>query len=321
MKINAAQALPTTDGATPHAIEHEVGLANGSGLILRGTLVVPAGPGPWAAVLIIPGSGPLDRDSNIGSLRMNIGTMAAALAQRGIASLRYDRRGIAASDGNWLATGFFDNRDDALAALHYLRLRPEVHGDALGVVGHSEGGLHALWLAGHANINAAVLLATPARSGRDALQWQETRIRSTLPTIARPVSALMRAIASRTLARVEASTGDTARIYGRRMNVRWYRELLNYDPLEDLAMISAPVLAITGDKDLQVSPGDLEIFARLIPTHTETDAVTDLTHLLRRDTQRPRLRSYRRLLKQPMDHDLVENVAIWLRSQLSTAVG
>jgi uncharacterized protein len=307
---------PAGGGNTPRPVEHEVAFENAAGLVIRGTLVVPSGAGSFAAVLIIPGSGRLDRDSNIGSLRMNMGTMATAFAQRGIASLRFDRRGIGCSDGNWFSTGFFDNRDDALAGLQYLRSRPEVRANAIGVVGHSEGGLHTLWLASHANINAAVLLATPARSGRDALVWQGKRIRGTLPKIARPMFPLMRTIASRTLARIEATTTDSARINGRRMNVRWYRELLNYNPLEDLAAISAPVLAITGTKDLQVSTDDLEIFARVIPTHTEIDAAVNLTHLLRRDTQNPRLTSYRRLLKHPIDHDLVDKVANWLDSVL-----
>ncbi|GAA3030273.1 type II CAAX prenyl endopeptidase Rce1 family protein [Streptosporangium longisporum] len=104
------------------------------GLSLAGTLTLPAGPGPHPAVLLLHGSGRLDRDANTGRLRMELGPpLAAALAKDGIATLRYDRRGVGAGSGDWRATGFTDNRRDAAAALRALAGRPGIRPDAIGL--------------------------------------------------------------------------------------------------------------------------------------------------------------------------------------------
>src|SRR3954464_8198148 len=118
------------------------------GLPLSGTLALPEGLGPHPAVLLLHGSGRLDRDANTGRLRMELGKpLAAALAHNGIASLRYDRRGAGATPRDWRAAGFADNPDDAAAALRALAERPDIHADAVGVVRHSEGAVHAMSLA------------------------------------------------------------------------------------------------------------------------------------------------------------------------------
>ena len=89
---------------------------------LAGTLTVPDGPGPHPGALIVPGSGPVDRDSNHAKLPIGVTReLAEALAGTGFATLRYDKRGVGESPGNWLAAGLGDNIDDASAALAALR--------------------------------------------------------------------------------------------------------------------------------------------------------------------------------------------------------
>lgn len=139
------------------------------GTPLAGTLTVPTGPGPHPTVLLLHGSGPLDRDGNTRRLPLNLGPpLADALAAEGIATLRYDRRGAGATPRTWQATGFTDNRCDAAAALRALTAHPAVRSDALGVLGHSEGALHALSLAADHDVRAVVLLAGYAGLGEDA---------------------------------------------------------------------------------------------------------------------------------------------------------
>ncbi len=296
---------------------HEVELAADDGTALAGTLTLPTGPGPHPAVLCLPGSGRVDRDSNAGRVRMDLGVpLATTLARHGIASLRYDRRGVGATPGDWHAVGFQDNRMDAAAALRALRARPEIRPDAVGVLGHSEGAVHAMWLGANLDPAAVVLLAGYARPGEDAVRWQGARLAANLPRPVRPLLPLLRRVAGRQLARLAATTTDSARIGGMRVNARWWREQLAYDPRQDLTRITAPVLAVTGAKDTQVDPGDLQVIANLVPGGADAHLVPDLTHVLRRTDGPGSVFSYRKLLREQVDADLLGDVARWLAGRL-----
>ncbi|WP_066366581.1 alpha/beta hydrolase family protein [Herbidospora mongoliensis] len=264
------------------------------GLPLAGTLTLPPGPGPHPAVLLLHGSGRLDRDGNTRRLRMALGApMAAALAERGIATLRYDRRGVGATGGDWRKTEFADNRRDAVAALRALAALSGIRAGAIGVVGHSEGAIHAMALAARPGVRAVVLLGGFARSGEDALRWQFENLARDLPAFARLLTPLLRALAVR--------TGPAA-----------IRGLLAHDSRADLPNIKAAVLAITGGKDVQVDPADLDEIRRLVPGEVETHRIADLTHLLRRDPGPASARSYPRQLRQPIDPGLLAQVTTWL---------
>jgi alpha/beta superfamily hydrolase len=97
---------------------------------LAGTLTLPDRDRPVPAVVIASGSGPLDRDSNHRRARFDVARqLAVALAEAGLASLRYDKRGVGESPGDWRAAGLHDNVDDLGRALATLAARPEVDAD------------------------------------------------------------------------------------------------------------------------------------------------------------------------------------------------
>ncbi len=297
---------------------------SGGGVRLAGTLALPAAAdGPVPAALVLPGSGPIDRDADMKRLRLGISReLAGALAAAGIASLRYDKRGVGASGGDFLHTGLSDNLADGRAALAALAARPEVDPARLLVVGHSEGALLAMALvagltAGPVEATPAgvVLLSPAAVPGKEMLAWQTRQVAATLPW---PVKALLRLLRidlvrkqRANVARLEASTADVLRMGGRRINARWHRELLAFDPAPALARLTLPVLAVTGSKDLQVDPGDLQTLAQLVPGPVETHVIADLTHLLRRDAQVASLSHYRKLLRRPVDAELLRLVTAW----------
>ncbi|BDD73072.1 MULTISPECIES: alpha/beta hydrolase family protein [Streptomyces] len=295
------------------------------GTSLAGTLSLPAGPGPHPAVLLLHGSGPLDREGNTPRLPLNLGRpLADALAAAGVAALRYDRRGAGSTPGVWEESGFTDNRRDASAALRALAAHPDIRPDAVGVVGHSEGALHAMTLAARQEVAAVVLLAGFARGGEAAFRWQAASVFGGMPAPVRLLRRPLGALGERVLARVKRTRTDVARIAGLRVNARWMREMLVHDTRDDLAAVPAavPVLAVTGDKDVQVPPADLDEIRCLVPGgHTEIHRVPDLTHVLRRDTGRPTLRSYRRLLREPVDPELLALVATWLQARLREPSG
>ncbi len=307
--------MTSTGTADPRELQLTVPAADG--LALAATLTLPATPGPHPAVLCLPGSGKVDRDANAGRVRMDLGgPLAATLARHGLASLRYDRRGVGATPGDWHTVGFLDNRADAAAALHALRAHPDIRSHDVGVLGHSEGAVHAMWLAAHAPVAAAAFVAGYARPGDEAVRWQGARLADALPKAVRPLLPVLRRVAARQLTRLAATTTDTARIGGARINARWWREQLAYDPRPDLAGIAVPVLAVTGDKDTQVDPDDLDVIARLVPNGAETHRVPGLTHILRRTDGPASVFAYRRLLRSPVDDELLTGIAHWLATRL-----
>jgi len=120
-------------------------------------------------------------------------------------------------------------------------------------------------------------------------------------------------------AKIGKSTKDTYRVQGiSRINAKWMREFLAYDPAEDLKRIEVPVLAITGSKDIQVDPADLEIMASLVRSEFEPHVVPDVTHLLRADSDPvPTINSYKDQVKVPVDPRVLELVTDWLGRRTS----
>ncbi len=242
-----------------------------AGASLAGTMTMPANDSSVRppVVLLLPGSGPVDRDSNYRSMRFDITRqLALAFAAAGIASLRYDKRGVGASSGgDWRAVGLWELADDARSALTFLAARPEVDGRSIVVLGHSEGAIIATHLAAHdSRACAAVLLSGSATSGEALLMWQA---RNVVPSLPAPVRGALRLLridpiekVAKNHAKLKATTTNVARIGGARTNAKWFREFMAHDPADDLRAITIPVLAITGRKDLQVDPADLEIDCR-----------------------------------------------------------
>ncbi|MGY1662683.1 alpha/beta hydrolase family protein [Geodermatophilus sp. SYSU D00705] len=287
---------------------------------LAGTLTLPDdGSRPVPAVLLAAGSGPLDRDSNHRRMRFEVTRqLAHALAAGGIASLRYDKRGVGESPGDWRTAGFTDNVDDLGRAREALAARPEVDPARIVLAGHSEGALLAAALAARGARTAGVVLLSPsATPGEELLRWQARQIAPTLPA---PVRALLRLFRTdleakvvANHARIRATTTDVARIGGVRLNARWTREFMAHDPRTDLARLSVPVLALTGEKDLQVPVADLDVLRATVPGPVEVHQVPDLTHTLRRQPGPASLRAYRSELRSPVDPRVLATVVDWCR--------
>src|SRR5438067_2129746 len=141
---------------------------------LYGTIDLPARPGPWPVVLLHPGSGPTDRDGNNPVMRMdNLKMLGRALAAEGIAVLRVDKRGIAASAGAMSKEE--DVRLDAYSAdvVSWVAfLRKDARFAKVGCIGHSEGALIGLLAAREAKFDAFVSLCGPGRLMQDILREQ-----------------------------------------------------------------------------------------------------------------------------------------------------
>jgi alpha-beta hydrolase superfamily lysophospholipase len=308
---------------------------------LAATLALPDGAGPFPAAVLVSGSGPVDRDSNAPQLAIDsTRQLAHALARAGIASLRYDKRGVGASrllrDGStedrngWKRAGLFDNAADVAAAFTALAARPEADPERLFLIGHSEGatlvtrtGARLLGQSAGPHPAGIVLLSAAATPGDALLRWQAAAI---LPTLPAPVRALLKLLrvdvvakVSRNHDKIRATTTDVARIGGVKINAKWSREFLDYDPRPDLTRLHVPVLAVTGSKDLQVDPDHLAVIADTVPGPVQTWLAPDVTHLLRTQPGTPSLRAYKEEVRRPVDPAVLDRVTGWLRGQAGGA--
>jgi pimeloyl-ACP methyl ester carboxylesterase len=291
------------------------------GLKLEGTVVLPNSPRPCPAVVLIVGSGLVDRDESHKKLPIDVmRQLAVRLAENGIGSLRYDKRGVGASEGDFWTAGLSDNTDDAAAAVARLRSQPGVDPDRVYVLGHSEGATICIRLAGaHEPIAGAILLAGVGRKGEEALLWQGEQVVPGMSGFSKwLIGALhvdVRKQQLKAFGKIEKSTKDAYRVQGiQKINAKWMREFLAYDPAEDLSRIEVPVLAVTGSKDIQVDPADLEVMARVIGSEFEPHVVPDVTHLLRADADPvPSINTYKEQVKWPVDERIFDLVTHWLR--------
>jgi hypothetical protein len=289
-------------------------------------LLPPTGQQVRAAAVIIAGSGPIDRDGNAPRAPLSVSrNLATALAGSGIATLRYDKRGVGASGGDFLRASLSDNIDDARAALAAIADDTACVGVPLFVIGHSEGASIATVLGAESNsptdsagppLSGVVLLAGQTKTGEQTLRYQAAMIGPTLPT---PVKAIMRLLRTdvtrqqaKALEKLKASSAEVVRMNGARTNAKWMREFMALDPTAYLTRIIVPVLAITGDKDLQVDPADLDTMTNIVPGPITAIRVPDLTHILRRDAGSPTLKSYRSQWQQPVDQQVLTDVRDWI---------
>ncbi|TVQ26161.1 MAG: alpha/beta fold hydrolase [Spirochaetaceae bacterium] len=290
----------------------------GDGLTLSGTLSLPAGDGPFPAALLVVGSGEVDRNENHARMAMNVyNELAARLAEAGFASLRFDKRGIGASEGSFPETGFFDNVADATAALTALCDRQEVDDRRVVVIGHSEGALIATRMAATGAPVAGVgLLAGTAQSGGSVLEWQGREVVKHLKGFQGWLVRTLRIDPAKTqrklFRKIQASDKAVMRVQlVVKLNAKWMREFISYDTADDLPKITVPVLAITGGHDIQVDPHDIERMRELVTAPFEGHIIPELSHILRRGA--PGTSDYKRQAAETLDGELISIVEGWMR--------
>jgi pimeloyl-ACP methyl ester carboxylesterase len=290
------------------------------GYSLAGTFVPVADP--VAEALLIVGSGRTDRNSDVrlpAGQRLRSGitrAVAEALAAVGVPTLRYDKRGVGASGGDYLTTGMPQRLADAQAALGWLSARST--GLPLLVVGHSEGTYYAAQLAAaDKDVAGAVLLSGSVRTGAEINAWQVEQLADKLPPAARLILRLMRTDVVKSQrknqAKIMASSADVIRVQGVRINAGWVRDFIRYDPAGALTRVTVPVLAITGGHDLQVPPADVESVGKLVHGPFEGHVVGDLNHMLRPDPDCVGPRGYRRAARQPVSPQVLDLIKAWVQ--------
>ncbi len=253
----------------PYTAE-EVSVKTPGGFTLAGTLTLPKGASakkPVGAIVTITGSGPENRDEDIGLEGFHpFRQIADSLGRNGIAVLRMDDRGTAGSGGTFKGATSEDFAEDIRAGLAYLRTRPEIRANRLGVLGHSEGAIIAPMVADkEPTLRAIVLLAGIAEPGRGALQFQMKNIVDHNTALTPEQRAAQIA-------------GIPARIDAMMAADPWMKFFLTYDPAATMRRVKTPVLILTGSNDKQAVPeqvplieaafkqgGNKDVTARVLP--------------------------------------------------------
>ncbi len=249
---------------------------------LAGTLTLPPGEGPFPAAILLSGSGPQNRDEEILG-HQPFWIIADYLTRKGIAVFRYDDRGVAESEGDFVLATSQDFASDAKAALHHLQQHPKIAAKQIGFIGHSEGGVIAPMIASQQEeVAFMILLAAPGVPLSDVLQKQAALIAKAegVPTEiiqrdssfnaqvfkvirgnseeAKVEEALLTVLArayEALLPEEQTAAGSLYEFQSKtiaRLRSPWMNFLLNYEPSSALEKVRCPVLALNGDRDLQV---------------------------------------------------------------------
>lgn len=251
---------------------------------LAGTLTLPSKEGKFPVVILISGSGPQNRNEELMGHKPFL-VLADHLTKNGIGVLRYDDRGTAESGGNFQECTSQNFANDVDAAIKYLLSRKDIDKKKIGLIGHSEGGLIAPMVASkNKNVAYIVLLAGPGMSGGDILLLQqeligrangateeiiaETKLINTtayqIISKSKDVKTAKTELADyykKTLESLPADQRPTAEEAEEGISSQiamitstWMYFFIKHDPYPNLKNVKCPVLALNGEKDLQVPP-------------------------------------------------------------------
>ncbi|PHD25546.1 alpha/beta hydrolase family protein [Bacillus wiedmannii] len=272
--------------------EYEVAI--NSEFTLQGTLTKPKADGKYAAIVIIAGSGEVDRDGTIMPLNMK-GNMYKDLAHLitnlGVVTLRFDKRGVGASRGEFMKAGMWDLVSDVEAVITYLKEQPFVNPENIILAGHSEGCMLATVVNARTPVNGLILLTGAAESLEEATKRQREIIYKELKEQKGIKGKLMRLLniekrgekqAQKATEKMINSKKDIVKIGFKPMNAKWFREHFQHDIYKDLQQVTCPVLAIAGDKDIQADPEKAKRIDHYVKGDSEVHVVKNMDHSLKR---------------------------------------
>jgi len=251
---------------------------------LAGTLTLPKKEGNFPVVILISGSGPQNRDEELLGHKPFL-VLSDYLTKNGVAVLRYDDRGVEKSTGNFNAATSADFATDVESAIAYLKTRKEINKKKIGLIGHSEGGLIAPMVASKSKeVAFIVLLAGPGIPGNELLLLQkelieramgvsEAEIKEGLESNAKLFDVVIQSVDIQKL-KVDLTTklnemfannpsteipnGMTKEQFIAmqvdQIASPWMEYFIKYNPKLALEKVKCPVLALNGEKDLQVPP-------------------------------------------------------------------
>jgi fermentation-respiration switch protein FrsA (DUF1100 family) len=243
-------------------LETEIRFRSGD-IELAGTVTMPAGAGPYPGAVLISGSGAQNRDEDSpgkGGLKLHIfRRIALTLARKGIASLRYDDRGVGQSGGVFSGATLEDFTDDARAAVYALRHYEHIDPERVSIIGHSEGAIIGPVIAGgDAGISALILMGGPAQSMHEILIHQNRYLAEAAGQSPEDLQEALDDLEILVDFLTSGQAWDPEKVPSRYKDLgashEWLRQHLLHDPAGAIRAVRCPVLIVQGGKDFQVPP-------------------------------------------------------------------
>jgi hypothetical protein len=316
--------------------------------ILAGTLTLPTKEGKFPVVILITGSGPQNRDEELLGHKPFL-VIADYLTKNGIAVLRYDDRGIAKSTGDFKSATSADFATDVEAAIAFLKTRKEIDKKKIGLIGHSEGGVIAPMVAARSKDVAFIVMLAGTGIKGDKLLLLQSKLIAEANGVPKEEIEKMLAVNSSLFDLVVKSDDDkklkedltniinqtlekdtTAELppgvtkekfvemQVKQVSSPWMQYFIKFDPATTLEKVKCPVLAINGEKDLQVPPKEnLTAIAAALKKAGNKNVTTkefpNLNHLFQEATTgSPTEYS---TIEQTFSPLALEVVANWIKSQ------
>ncbi|MCF2949085.1 lysophospholipase [Paraglaciecola aquimarina] len=266
-QVAEANARPQEPQAPYPYIEEEVSYTHvKQNFSFAGTLTKPKGNSPFAAAILVSGSGPQDRDSNLMNHKP-FKVIADHLTRLGYAVLRTDDRGTGKSGGKFDNATINDFSFDVESAFNYLSQRKDIEASKIGLIGHSEGGMTApIFAARQPKVAYIIMLAGLGVSGTElwATQQKELGLASGMTDGAAIYNLQYKAA---TMAANHATEADLKTLFStipganeqllstmsKMLTSPWGQSFTSYQPAEILKQLNMPLLAINGDLDIQVN--------------------------------------------------------------------
>lgn len=296
-------------GTLPYVTQEVVFDTPDPGVSPVGTLSYPSTGGPFPGVVLVAGTGAHDRDAGM-SLHKTLAVLADHLTRQGFAVLRYDKRGVGLTGGKRHPDSTTDDyAADALAAVRFLQIQPNVRASRIGIVGHSEGGIIASMVAAQspAELSFIVMLGGTGLPGIDIKSLQDAAARraegmdESLVLLNRSQERGLFEIAASERTRLEALAAMRSATQAlpaatktaleippegipdeafEALLTPWFRRFLSLDPRHYLNRVTCPVLALGGEKDLQVPPAEnLKEIERALASRSPQTVVRQLPGL------------------------------------------
>ncbi|MDR0605662.1 MAG: alpha/beta hydrolase [Bacteroidales bacterium] len=323
-------------------ISEEVQFENKSAdITLAGTYTYPATGNNFPVAILISGSGAQNRDEEIFNHRP-FHVLADYLSRYGIGVLRYDDRGTGASQGVYHTATLEDFTSDVAAALSYLHSRKEINPQKTGLIGHSEGASIAFMLAGKDTALAFIVSMAGATIKGDSLMKLQRYFISKAMNISDKNIMENEQLVETMNVLIQQHTADSvynypelfvdeiipSKVKNNASTRNAYKNeliklaspnmqsFLRYNPTEDLQKIKCPVLAINGEKDLQVPAAiNLDNFGKCITSYLTVKEYSYLNHLFQRANTG--LVSEYGMIEETIAPDVIRDIASWIQQVMN----